>query len=660
MSTTNNLGLFKHDNPATNTNRFDVDKALNQNWDKIDTEVEKVKTRLTTLETDNTTNKKDISNIKEKNTEQDKYISELEAENVRLREDLSGLPRGQASGESIDINDSTDMRFSEFKISGNSEQETRSGKNLFNANADDVSKSSEVTIDEDYILMDNDNSDGTAIKNIQIYKKTSTELEVSTNYYLIMEVKEISGTANSFELCSSYSTNSSNKGQFATNTKPTFSNLEAGKTYVYEVTTRSDFSDCGIFIRTLLQTTAGQKASIKFRLSLIEKESQVITPDTFEYEAYGVMPSTEYPSEIKSVENNCNIVVCNKNIFDKDNANILNMYPKNGTLVSSTNSSSFYIPIKPNSTVCVSRNKIGKKFALAELDKVPAVGSSVLSQVGSDVDTSDEYKIINTSSKAKYLIVFYSNVYGSDLVNNNGYTEEEIRSGIQVEYNSIPTEFVQHQEQLFTVPIQQPFRAIGDIRDTFVKADGKWYERHYIKEYEFTGADSDAYYFNADNDNTLAVNLHPNNESNIAFKYASAISAYCNKFEYGNLISDKEQIYITGAIVTDNGYYGNIRLYLSKTRLKSYSESLTTTKKVDLVKEWLKDNPFIVNYISREPVDIECTTKQSAILDKIEKEAKTYKNITHIYSTDEVSANVELTYKKDIETLFANTLVEGV
>ena len=36
MSTTTNLGLFKHDNPATNTNAFDVKTALNDNWDKID------------------------------------------------------------------------------------------------------------------------------------------------------------------------------------------------------------------------------------------------------------------------------------------------------------------------------------------------------------------------------------------------------------------------------------------------------------------------------------------------------------------------------------------------------------------------------------------------------------------------------------------------
>ena len=37
MSETTNLKLFKHDNPETNTNLFDITKSLNENWDKIDT-----------------------------------------------------------------------------------------------------------------------------------------------------------------------------------------------------------------------------------------------------------------------------------------------------------------------------------------------------------------------------------------------------------------------------------------------------------------------------------------------------------------------------------------------------------------------------------------------------------------------------------------------
>lgn len=36
MSETTNLKLFKQDNPTTNTNNFDIEKTLNENWDASD------------------------------------------------------------------------------------------------------------------------------------------------------------------------------------------------------------------------------------------------------------------------------------------------------------------------------------------------------------------------------------------------------------------------------------------------------------------------------------------------------------------------------------------------------------------------------------------------------------------------------------------------
>lgn len=54
MSETPTLGLFKHDNPATNTDIFDIDKAINQNLDKIDNGVKKDRQRLDSLEASNT------------------------------------------------------------------------------------------------------------------------------------------------------------------------------------------------------------------------------------------------------------------------------------------------------------------------------------------------------------------------------------------------------------------------------------------------------------------------------------------------------------------------------------------------------------------------------------------------------------------------------
>ncbi len=45
MSETKNLKLFKHDNPATNENLFDITKSLNENWDRIDDYIYKEETK---------------------------------------------------------------------------------------------------------------------------------------------------------------------------------------------------------------------------------------------------------------------------------------------------------------------------------------------------------------------------------------------------------------------------------------------------------------------------------------------------------------------------------------------------------------------------------------------------------------------------------------
>jgi hypothetical protein len=51
MSETKNLKLFKHEGPLeTNNNKFDIDKALNQNWDKVDEYVEKVNTEISNIQ----------------------------------------------------------------------------------------------------------------------------------------------------------------------------------------------------------------------------------------------------------------------------------------------------------------------------------------------------------------------------------------------------------------------------------------------------------------------------------------------------------------------------------------------------------------------------------------------------------------------------------
>lgn len=83
MSETTNLKLFKHDNPSTNTNPFDVEQSLNDNWDKIDTAAgeiqEEQKEELDTLARTNAKAENSYAPIQEQINKIYEKIDNLEA-----------------------------------------------------------------------------------------------------------------------------------------------------------------------------------------------------------------------------------------------------------------------------------------------------------------------------------------------------------------------------------------------------------------------------------------------------------------------------------------------------------------------------------------------------------------------------------------------------
>lgn len=92
MSETKYLKLYKHDEPLeSNENAFDIDKALSKNWDKLDEYVETTNTKIQTLETDNTKNKQDISNIQTEQETQNINIESLQKENTEIKQEISNI-----------------------------------------------------------------------------------------------------------------------------------------------------------------------------------------------------------------------------------------------------------------------------------------------------------------------------------------------------------------------------------------------------------------------------------------------------------------------------------------------------------------------------------------------------------------------------------------
>ena len=159
MSETTNLKLFKQDNPTTNTNNFDIEKTLNENWDKLDENAGTTNKKLESLEKVDSTTNETITAIKEEQTTQnenieknaegiaqnkkdvDEELTKIKKENSLLK---SQIPTGTASGNNIHLGDSSNMDF-EWKLRGGSKQTTRSGYNLANLDADSFVKN-DVTV----------------------------------------------------------------------------------------------------------------------------------------------------------------------------------------------------------------------------------------------------------------------------------------------------------------------------------------------------------------------------------------------------------------------------------------------------------------------------------------------------------------------------------
>ncbi len=195
---------------------------------------------------------------------------------------------------------------------------------------------------------------------------------------------------------------------------------------------------------------------------------------------------------------------------------------------------------------------------------------------------------------------------------------------------SEPTTYEPHKSQKYTIPTQKTFRKIDIYKDTFIRKNGKRYERHFGERYIFDGTEEFA--MMSDSNETISrftTRKHDMKNSSVLM---------CSHFK---VIKQSELTAEETISIRDISKDNIISIIILNSRLSNVS--------VEGFKAWLASKynsgtPVYIDYVLAEPEDIECTEEQIEILDKIDNEAKTYKNITHIYSTDEVSTILEGTY----------------
>lgn len=187
-------------------------------------------------------------------------------------------------------------RDGQYYVDGVSTQKTSDGKNLYNVNDVYNRATNYVTTDkEDWMTITRNNSSGTSTTYVSNYVNPSSLLKTNTDYYFIVEIKEVSGTGR-ITFVSNGTGN--NKGQF--NTTKTYNLEDLTPNSILKITgkTRSSFDGCVTMLRHNSAFDGGDSGSITYRMSIFENEEDA---NNFIYEPFGITPRPDYPSEIINI-----------------------------------------------------------------------------------------------------------------------------------------------------------------------------------------------------------------------------------------------------------------------------------------------------------------------------------------------------------------------
>ena len=345
--------------------------------------------------------------VADKIDEYDEHVQELNDEIEYLKDEINDLSDNQLiaeeEGTEIYVTDSARARLNEFEMTKESSQKTTQGYNIFPYALAETKTQNGITIISDgkgtYTI------NGTATENTRIPFDLVSAFTIPISFGNDGQGK--------FYICNNFSDNY--------------------KSYLALINNNTDI-DTWYFDTVNKQnsnyTAMGGKTINKIGIYIAQgttitnsKFSPMFTNDgdtTHDFEPYTggeVSPSPDYPQEVEIVEGY-------ENLFDKDNANIINCLI-NGTTKVITNyndAKTLYIPINGGLTYTIYK-RVSQRFAVGSSSSIPSnnVTCSVASQ-----DNSSNKITITTNENDNYLAVFYY-LNGVDTL-----TEQEILDSIMI------------------------------------------------------------------------------------------------------------------------------------------------------------------------------------------------------------------------------------
>lgn len=614
------------------------------------------------------TNQKNIDTEHETNTQQDKDIAnlkteneELKAENERLRQDMNAYPSNEAEGEYITLTDSADSRFNKFKILGKSEQATRSGKNIFNMN--------NVSNNHNGISYSYENGiftlNGTLQEGNYVEYQYFVNIPIKQGKYYRISFKELSGTK-------------TGDGDFFIHAG---SSINDEKTWAWiqtkDVLAKTPSGDGNIYNIVIYGVKAKNEQLVfnnyKFQVQ-IEEVPNANSPAT-EYEEYGAMPSPKFPSEIKNITTNVNVINTNENL-------VLSGYstPKSDTDFWSTSSSGF-TPLEDgwgrfelDNTKGNNNNYVNAFISFKKFKNIIKLKTSYkllveFRNINMSGSSNEDYMCITTGSGSEPFVncQFYKNDLSKNLryskklnpypydtnithlfrsflsVSPGNSTSLEVRVSL-MEENSTQTDVVVENQE-FVFPLAEGQRL---YEGSYLADDGIHHKR---KQFVVDGTET---IYNASlitDKDTVSFNL--NKPGAVGPYYGESPIRFCNIYgedyikDWGYFSDNPGSLGVGSTtnqlrFVIDNSFIG----------LVDNSDQEANQEKVA---NWLKDNNIVVEEEVNEYVEA-YTDEQKQVYDELVKTAKSYKTVTNIFSTNEISPKFEVNYRRDIDTYIDNKL----
>ena len=613
MSETDFLKLKKHDNVETNTEKFDIENYLNGNWDKINENAKKVNTDILNINSKNKEQDTNIGQLQENTETSSNKIAELEKELKEAQEDFyQNSIRGQASGEYIHVEDSSNCR-ARIGISGNSEQETRSGKNKIDLAKCQIKTSNGVTSTynkENNSITFNGTCtvDNTAFHIFENWKNADdNNVLIKNNSTLLAQY--VSGNVTGYSRFRLSDENWQDKIGLD------LTILNSTNKKIYNTYSKSDTTIKYLSFRFEKGTVLNN-----FTIQLMLTD----TVDT-EYEMYGASPSPGYQSKIKTVGSNGSVKAtkCNKNImpinigtnYAYTSSGIKHLNRENGTEITR-------FIVKKGQII-----KVGLKLISKPINDTTFsfYFKSNDNTIGSFAHMERNEFELNQIYEREYTAIedgeFFIRIWGSPF-------PDIFEFQLWAELDNL-TEYEQHEEQSYIMPVQQ-----------------EMLENDYLD------------YDNEEEVHTKAKLVLTGNENWILESTG----------RFGIIKSDLPEI--PAATSNNNDYLGNMcNSYKESTpaltwkkvqgfcvdmssSLRIYDDKYSTNNDLEGFKTYLKSQydagtPVIIYYKLQTPTRLAFTDEQKAVAKELNN-ARTYKNVTNI--TTDSKAILSLDYAKDQET----------